>query len=114
MSLTADLLFGKPPSLPKGRVVTYDAGHRKQPPSQGQLDHAARNRATREANVERVFNVIAESDHPMTMLELADESGLSRITVLNACEELENWKPAPRIMRNRGVRHTFEVVKEAA
>ena len=59
MSLTADLLFGTPPSLPKGRVITYDAGHRKQPLTSGQQEQAARNRATRAANIERIYNVTA-------------------------------------------------------
>lgn len=111
MSLTAHLLFRRETKLPKGRVITHNADTRRGPMTSGQLDAAARNYATRMANVERVFNAIEAAGKKISMLDIEVETGLARTTVLNACEELENWKDGARIIRHRTGRHLFEVKK---
>lgn len=111
MSLTAHLLFRRETKLPKGRVITHNADTKRRPLTAGQIDEAARNRATRMANIERVFNVIAAARRPITMLDIEVATGLTRTTVLNACEELENWESGSRIIRHKGRRHSFEVTK---
>lgn len=112
MSLTAHLLFRRETKLPKGRIITHNADTRRGPITAGQLDAAARNYATRMANIERVFNAIEAAGKKVSMLDIEVETGLARTTVLNACEELENWKAGGRIIRHKGRRHTFEVAKE--
>lgn len=111
MSLTAHILFNRPTKLPKGRVITHNADSRRGPLTDTQHDCAARNYATRMANVERVFNVIAAAGKRVSMLDIEIETDLSRTTILNACEELEKWKGGPRIVRHRAGRHYFEVAK---
>lgn len=112
MSLTAHLLFRHETQLPKGRIITHNADTKRRPLTAGQIDEAARNRATRMANIERVFNAIASAGKPVGMLELEVETGLTRTTVLNACEELETGEAGQRIVRHRGRKHMFEVLKE--
>lgn len=111
MSLTAHLLFQRPTQLPTGRVTMHNSDTRRQPLSTGQLDYAARNTATRFANIERVYNMIYTSRLKVTTLDIEIATGLSRSTVRAACEELEQWKGGQRIIRHRGKQHAFEAVK---
>lgn len=111
MSLVDHLLYRRETQLPKGRVITHNADTKRRPLTAGQLDEAARNRATRMANIERVFNAIEAAGKKISMLDIEVETGLARTTVLNACEELENWEGGGRIVRHRTGRHMFEVKK---
>lgn len=111
MSLTAHLLFGKPTRLPQGRVRTHNPDARRQSaPTVGQEDNAARNTTTRLANVEKVFNAIADGHRTTPAIE--DASGLSKSTVVKALHELEDWPGGPRIVRIRNGRgsHQFEII----
>lgn len=106
MSLTAHLLFGKPTRLPKGRIYTHNPDARRiSALTAAQQDNAARNTATKMANIERVYNAVA--DGVTTIIEISDNTGLSEPTVKKLLHELEDWPGGPRIVRTKGRQHTF-------
>lgn len=104
MSLTAHLLFGKPTRLPKGRVRTHNPDHRHPGAN------LARNTETRLANVEKVFNAIADGHRSISAIEDATE--LSRSTVKKALHDLEDWPAGQRVVRIRDGNkpHQFETI----
>ncbi len=106
MSLVADILFNRPIALPKGRCRTHnpDERRRQQQTTQAMADNAARNTATKQANIERVYNAIAAG--VTTLNQVKAETGLSHTTVCYALKDLEGAK---RITRIKGVVHRFEV-----
>lgn len=104
MSLTATLLLGTPIRLPRGRkrLISGDKPGKTE---------SARNSITRLANVERVFNAIA--DGHTTICAIEDETGISTVTVQKALHELEDWPGAPRIVRiiaGKHQPHHFQIV----
>ena len=109
-SLTAALLFNHPVQLPKGikRLHRMDSAAEYQ--RQINDANAARAEATRLANVESVFALVASGVD--TIGAIHDEVGLSITTVQKALIELENWIP-PRVVRQRHGhgRHTFRVIE---
>ncbi len=108
MSLTAHLLFGKPTRLPKGRVYTHNPDARRLAAiTPAQQDNAARSTATRLANVERIFNAVA--DGVETILTIAVHTELTEVTVQKALHDLEDWPGGPRIVRIKGRHHKFHV-----
>lgn len=112
-SLTAYLLSGQIPPRPRhARVRTHTMesknGYTR---NQGVIDNAARAEKTRLANIERVFNCVA--DGVETIPEISDTIGLSITTTQKALIALEEeWNP-PRVLRIRGhgLRHVFKVIE---
>jgi len=108
MSLTAHLLFGKPTRLPKGRIYTHNPDARRLAAlTVAQQDNAARSAATKLANIERVFNAIA--DGVDSIIDISDKTGLSEATVKKLLHELEDWPSGARIVRTKGQKHQFKV-----
>lgn len=104
MSLTATLLLGLPVRLPQGRtrLISSDKSGKSLSP---------RNDITRLANVEMVFNAIA--DGYTSIFAIEDATSLSQVTVKKALHELEDWPGGPRIVRitaGKQQRHLFHVV----
>lgn len=112
-SLLSYLLSGQVPQRPRGckvRTVTMESknGYKR---NQGVIDNAARAEKTRLANIERVYNAVA--DGIKTIPEISDTIGLSITTTQKALIALEEeWTP-PRVLRIRGhgLRHVFEVIE---
>ena len=110
MSLTAHILFGRPTRLPAGRIRTHNPDTRRHAATTpAEIDNAARNAETRLANVENVFNAIA--DGHISTIAIEDATGLSKTTVQKALHELEDWPSGPRIVRIRSSQqaHTFRI-----
>lgn len=109
MSLTAHLLFARPTRLPQGRVYTHNPDARRLAAlTAGQQDNAARNTATKQANVERIYNAVAEGAG--TFVAISEHTGLSIATVKKLLTELEDWPGGPRVVRTKGQRHYFKVL----
>lgn len=109
MSLTATLLFNQPIKLPNGRRRTHNMdARRRYDPTAGRLDYNARNAATKAANIERVFNAIADGHDTVETILAA--VGLSKSTVQKAINNLEDWPGGARIKRTTGRTHRFVVV----
>lgn len=117
MSLTAHLLFRRETILPTGRIIEHSIDRKRIPLTAGQIEHANRISRKRAVNVEAVFNAIAKSPHPLSLLDIEIETTLARSTVMSALQELEAWPSGPRIIRHKGRKcdcHRFAAIKEAA
>lgn len=112
-SMISYLLSGQIPPRPSGcrvRTVTMESGTGYKR-SKGADTNAARAEKTRLANIERVYNAVA--DGIKTIPEISDTIGLSITTTQKALIALEEeWTP-PRVLRIRGhgLRHVFEVIE---
>lgn len=100
MSLTETLLFNKPVRLPNGQRLTHNMDSRRR--------YNARNAATKAANIDRVFNAIADGHDTVETILAA--VGLSKSTVQKAINNLEDWPGGARIKRTTGRTHRFVVV----
>ena len=112
-SLTAYLLSGQVPPRPRGaRVRTHTMesknGYTR---NQGVIDNAARAEKTRQTNIERVFNAVADGID--NIRDLSIEVGLSITTTQKALIALELEFTPPRVLRIKdGCRpHTFKVIE---
>lgn len=114
MSLTAHLLFRRETILPTGRIIEHSIDRKRTPLTAGQIENNQRNSRKRAINVESVFNAIAKSIRPVSVLDIEIETTLSRSTVMAAIQELEAWPGGARIIRHKGQSHRFEAIKEAA
>lgn len=109
-SLLSYLLSGTIPPRPHNcrvRTVTMEScGNYKRRPQDDA--NAARHEKTRLANIERVFNAVADGFD--TINKISDEIGLSITTTQKALIALEEeWTP-PRIIRTRGkLAHVFRI-----
>jgi hypothetical protein len=113
MSLTAHILFGKPTQLPKGRVRIHNPDTRRlMTNAPAREDVCARNTETRLANVEKVFNAIADGHRQIASIIKA--TSLSQCTVQRALHELEDWPGHARIkrIRNGHQPHEFEPLEK--
>lgn len=111
MSLISTLLLKHPIQLPKGRVRSHNPDNRKRPMTNGQQENADRNEAVRLANVERIYEAIADSPKPLSLIEIEKATALSMTTCFRGVGYLEDWEGGPRITRIRGPKHKFEVKK---
>lgn len=104
MSLTATLLFNQPIRLPRGRHRLIS--------SEGEVNtKRARNSTTYLANVEIVYNAIA--DGCTTIYDIEIVTDISRVTLWKALRELEAWPDGPRIVRiiaGKHQPHKFQIV----
>jgi hypothetical protein len=112
-SMISYLLSGEIPPRPRGcrvRTVTMESctGYKR---SQGADTNAARAEKTRLANIERIYNAVADGCD--TIAKVSDETGLSITTTQKALIALEEeWTP-PRIVRQRGrSAHIFTIASE--
>ena len=103
MSLTATILLNQPIRLPRGRKRLISSDFQRK-------SESARNSTTRLANVELVFNAIADGHTTIRAIDAAVV--LSVVTVQKALNELEDWPGGPRIVRiipGKQQRHHFQI-----
>lgn len=111
-SLTAYLISGTIPPRPRGKVRTVTMESRsKANRSEGQMANAARNEKTRLANIEAIYNAIADGNDGIKSIKKA--TGLSQCTVVKGLNELEDWPGGKRILRTKGKFgvHIFSIVE---
>lgn len=112
-SLIGYLLSGQIPPRPRNcRVRTHTMesknGYTR---NQGVIDNAARAEKTRQANIERVFNAVADGIN--NIRDLSFEVGLSITTTQKALIALESEFTPPRVLRIKdGCKpHSFKVIE---